>query len=98
MKYDDLSFTITDIDGKDVRCEILSLIPKDDVESYVVYTNRDEAEKGDINFYCGKLIRIGDEYELKGGLSEEEFDTVKKGFHEDLKDYSHYIINNKKVD
>ena len=95
MQYDDLKFTVPDITGREVECEILSLTPINEDESYVVYTNRELDSNANIIFMYGKLIKVGDEYMLKGGLSDEEVEKAKKGFHEDLVDFSHIVLEDK---
>ena len=94
LLYDDLTFTVKNMMGEDVRCNILSLIPKDENESYVVFTDQQVDENDNIILQYGKLLKIGDEYTLKGGLMDEEVEKIMEGFHADLMKFSRSIIEN----
>ena len=93
MKYEDLEFTII-YDGEEITCSILSLIPKDDIESYVVFTDHSLDEEGNLILKYGRLIKDNGEYELMAGITPNELDLIKKGFEDDLHDFANYIIEN----
>lgn len=95
MQYDDLKFTIPDMTGRKIDCEILSLIPKSKDEAYVVYTNREIDENANIILLYGRLLKAGNDYVLKGDITPEEIQLIKDGFHEDLVDYSRMIMEDK---
>lgn len=93
MQYDDLKFTITDpLTNQEIECNILSLIPKNQELSYVVYLDQSKDENGNAIFKYGKLIKEGNDYSLHSGCTNEEIEFIKKKFHEDLIDFAKNIV------
>ena len=84
MQYEDLAFTVTDKNGKEIECDIVSLIPKDEYESYVVFIDDTRDELNNVVLKYGKLIKNNDEYELKAGIDQNELEYIQNCFHEDL--------------
>ena len=84
--YDNLNFTITNLEGKTITCNILSILPADNNNFYVVF---EDGEKGEDNipiFKYGKMIENNGEYELKNGISESELEEIKKNFAEEVQE------------
>lgn len=92
MEYEDLAFTVTDKNGKEVECNIVSLIPKNDTESYVVFFDDTKDENGNIVFKYGRLVKDNDEYELKTGINENELEYIQNWFHYDMVNLASSII------
>lgn len=82
MEYDDLAFTITDSNGNEVLCDIISVIPNPHEKdcNYVVFTDNSKDEDDNIIFLYGKLYKKDDSYELKNNVSEKELLYIKKMF------------------
>ena len=83
MVLEELEFTILN-EGKEVECTILSLIPKNNNESYMVFTDGDKDDNDNIIFKYGLLKKVEEDYELEPGVSLEELDYIKDKFYEDL--------------
>lgn len=80
MKIDDLKFTVKDINDKDIECSIVSLMPINDIESYVLFLDDTYDINGDVILKYGKLIQNEDGYELKGAIMPEELVYIKEKF------------------
>ena len=93
MKYEDLDFTITQND-KTIDCSIVSLVPKDDRESYVAFTDYTTDGEGNVIIQYGRLIEDNGEYELRAGVDEEELEKIKREMKDDIMKLSHDIIEN----
>lgn len=96
MKYDDLKFTIINNNGEKVQCDILSLFPKNDFESYVVFIDDERDENNNIVLKYGRLIKEDNEYELKSGIDDDELNYIKDKFHDDLVDLANSIIKDER--
>lgn len=94
MKYDDLEFTIMNNNNQIVNCNIVSLIPKNDYESYVVFIDDTRDENDNVVLKYGKLVNVDDEYELRTGVEPYELEYIMDKFHEDLVDVANLIIEN----
>lgn len=94
MKYEDLEFTIMDKNNQIVNCNIVSLIPKNDYESYVVFIDDTRDENDNVVLKYGKLVNVDDEYELRTGVEPYELEYIMDKFHEDLIDVANSIIEN----
>lgn len=92
MKYDDLKFTVTNNEGKPVTCDILTLFPKDKTESLVVFYDDERDSDGNIVLKYGRLLKIGDDFELKACVDESDLSLIKEQFHADLVDLANFII------
>lgn len=84
MITEELEFSLLNQDNKVVTCKILSLNPKNDVESYVVYTDGEMDENDNIVFKYGLLIKKDDDFELTTGVTAEELNYIKELFYEDI--------------
>lgn len=92
MKYDDLKFTITSSNGETVQCDVLSLFPKNNLESFVVFIDDERDENGNVVLKYGKLVKVDGDYELKAGITDEELNYIKDKFYDDLVDLANSII------
>ena len=90
MKYEDLQFTINN-NGKEIVCDILSLIRKSKNEAYVVFTDGEKDEAGEIILKYGRLVRVNDDFELRAGVDEYELETIKEAFEKDVVDLAYEI-------
>ncbi len=91
MSYDDMNFTILDKDGKEVFCDIISIIPSENGEkNYVVYTDYTKDTDGEIVFMYGTFIQNGDEVILQNDVSDLELDYIKEKLGPDV---SKHIID-----
>lgn len=64
-------FTIQDENGKDVTCDALSILERDDKEDVIIYTDYSLNEEGKYNVYASKLIIENDNIVL-GELDEND--------------------------
>ena len=94
MKYDDLKFTVKDIAGQNITCEIYSLAPKNENEFYVIYSDKELDENNNIIFKYGLLEKSGDSYYISGNVSDDELDYIKNEFNDDIKDFIEEIKEN----
>ena len=78
MSYDDMNFTILDKNGKEVFCDIISIIPSEDKEkNYVVFTDYSKDINDEIVFMYGTLVQDGDDVVLENGVSDVELEYIK---------------------
>ena len=72
MQYDDLKFTVKGITGENISCDIYSLLPKNESDCYVVYSDNELDENNNIIFKYGLLQKTGNDYYLNGDVTDEE--------------------------
>ncbi len=83
--YDDMNFTILDKNGKEVFCDIISIIPNDDnTKTYVVFTDYSKDEDDNIVFLYGNLVVKDEEVELETDVNEEEVHYIKSKLGDDF--------------
>lgn len=87
MQYDDLKFTVKDITGENISCDIYSLLPKNESDCYVVYSDNELDENNNIIFKYGLLQKTGNDYYLNGDVTDEELNHIKAEFGEDIKKF-----------
>lgn len=90
---DDLIFSYVDIDGRDVKCRIVSSIPKNADEIYVLFMDEEDVSENTELKY-GIVVRNGDEYELKAGVDDNSLEELKNVFYDDLYKLAESIIGN----
>jgi uncharacterized protein YrzB (UPF0473 family) len=83
--YDDMNFTILDNNGKEVFCDIISLIPNEDnTKTYVVFTDYSKDEDDNIVFMYGNLVIDGEDINLERNVSEDEVTYIKSKLGDDF--------------
>lgn len=89
MKYEDLSFTITNDKGMEVICDIVSVVPNDEnkEEPYVVFTDYMLDDNNEFVMQYGKVIEIDGEYVLKRIDDEQVVNKIKEALKDEVVDY-----------
>jgi len=89
MKYEDLSFTMTNKDGIEMICDILAVVPNpEDKESpYVIYTDYTLDEHDEFVNSYGKIINVEGEYVLKNITDEKIIELIKKESEDEIVKY-----------
>ena len=89
MKYEDLSFTVTDEDGEEVTCDIISVVPNelDSEKPYVVFTDYMLDENDEFVMQYGQLIKENDEYTLVMVNDPNIIDLIKDSLNDDIVSY-----------
>lgn len=89
MKYEDLSFTITNDNGMEVICDIISVVPNDEnkEEPYVVFTDYMLDDNNEFVMQYGKVIEIDGEYVLKRIEDEQVVNKIKEALKDEVVDY-----------
>ena len=82
--YDNLNFTIQNSEGKMVTCNVLSILPMQDKDFYVVFTDGEVDSEQVPIFKFGKMIEYQGEYELKAGVSDEELAMIQHNFSKEI--------------
>ena len=82
--YDNLSFTIMNHEGKIVPCQILSVLPSNEQDFYVIFTDGEVDSEQVPIFKYGKMIENQGEYELKAGITDEELEMIQKSFSKEI--------------
>ena len=79
MKYEDLSFTVTNDNGEEITCDIVSVVPNPDNDDnpYVVFTDYMLDENDEFVLQYGKLLKEGEDYTLVGVTDPKEVDFIK---------------------
>ena len=81
MDYDNWKFTIKDKLGKDVECDIISVInnPNTSDYSYVVFNDGTVDLNDNIVFMYAKLYKDeDDDFVIENNVTEEELDYIKQ--------------------
>lgn len=89
MKYEDLSFTLTDDYGEEVTCDIVSVVPNeiDDNKPYVVFTDYTLDDNDEFIMQYGQLVKENDEYTLVRVNNPKEVDIIKDALKDDIVSY-----------
>ena len=89
MKYDDLSFTVKNAQGKEVVCDILSVVPNDknENEPYVVFTDYMLDENDEFVMQYGKVIEVDGEFVLKSVNNNSVIEKIKEALTDDVVSY-----------
>ena len=89
MKYEDLSFTITNDNGMEVICDIVSVVPNDEnkEEPYVVFTDYMLDNNNEFVMQYGKVIEVDGEYVLKRIEDEQVVNKIKEALKDEVVDY-----------
>ena len=91
MIEDNIEFSYIQ-NGKEVVCTIISLIPKEENEFYVVYIDEEKDENNNPILKYGKMLKKEDEYALAAGIDNDELEYIKEEFKEDLRKLANKII------
>ena len=89
MKYEDLSFTLTNDEGMEVVCDITSVVPNEEnkEEPYVVFTDYRLDENDEFVMQYGKLIEIDGDYVLKRIEDESIVNKIKEALKDEVVEY-----------
>lgn len=81
-KLEDLSFTIVNDQGLEVKCDVLSLVTPAEGEEffdpYVLYTDYTLDDQGRSNIYVAQIHPSGDDYELIPVENYDDIESIKK--------------------
>lgn len=79
---EEINFTITNPDGIEVKCDVLSIINDDENKTYLLYTDYTFNKDNEYNIYVSQIINNGDDFTL------EEIDNLDliPGFQEVYED------------
>ena len=89
MKYEDLSFTLTDDDGEEVTCDIISVVPNemDEDKPYVVFTDYMLDDNDEFIMQYGQLVKENDEYTLVRVDDPKVIDLIEDSLKDDIVSY-----------
>jgi len=89
MKYEDLSFTLTDENGEEITCDIVSVVPneQDEDSPYVVYTDYMLDENNEFVLEYGKLVKDGEDFTIVKVDDPKEVELIKDGLKDDITAY-----------
>ena len=62
---EDMSFTITNDNGVEVKCDVLSVINDDENKIYILYTDYTLNENSEYNVYVSQMISDGDDFKIE---------------------------------
>lgn len=79
---EEMNFTITNNEGVEVKCDVLSVMEDDENKTYLIYTDYTFNDNNEYNVYVSQMIRDGKEFRL------EEIDNLDliPGFQEVYED------------
>lgn len=87
---EDYSFTITNDDGLDVKCDTLLILYPESNESndktYILYTDYTLDEESKFKLYMSELIQNNDEWRLEDVKNPEEIPELWQAFQDTLND------------
>ena len=95
MEYEDLTFSIKNNNGDTVECNILSIVPIDNSEAYVIFIDGEKDDNLNYIFIYGKLVKNDEDYELKAGVSELELNYIQENFYNEILELSKKIIESR---
>lgn len=89
MKFEDLSFNMTNKDGLEVICDITSVIPNEEnsEEPYVVFTDYMMDSDENFIYQYGRLVKVDDEYVLKVIDDGNVINYIKEMQKDEIVDY-----------
>ncbi len=89
MKYEDLSFKVTDDNGEEITCDIISVVPNeiDSEKPYVVFTDYILDENDEFVMQYGQLVKENDEYTLIRVEDDKTIDLIKDALKDDIVSY-----------
>ena len=96
MKYEDLSFTVTNDDRIEVECDILSVVPNEDnkEEPYVVFTDYMLDEDDEFSLQFGKIVEENGEYALKSINDPAIIKLIREQLTDDIVSYVNEQVQN----
>jgi len=82
---EEMNFTITNDNGLEVKCDVLSVINDDENKTYVLYTDYTLNDNNEYNIYASEMLSEGTDFKLEEienldlipGL-QEVYEDVKK--------------------
>ena len=95
MECEDLTFSIKNNNGDTVECNILSIVPIDNSEAYVIFIDGEKDDNLNYIFIYGKLVKNDEDYELKAGVSELELNYIQENFYNEILELSKKIIESR---
>lgn len=82
MKEKDMSFTIVNDEGLEVKCDTLAIVGPEEgqefFEPYIIYTDYTLDNKGLFNIYVAQIQGNGEDFELKPVENYEDIAEIKK--------------------
>ena len=76
-KNDEYNFTVVDENGKEVVCDVISIVNDEKTnEIYVLYTDYSINEKNQFNTYLSQLIENKGDFSLKRIESKEKYHYI----------------------
>jgi hypothetical protein len=89
MKYEDLSFNITNKDGLEVTCDITCVIPNEEnsEEPYVIFTDYTLDENDEFIEQYGKIIDVEGDPILKVITDENIIAKIKEASQDEVVQY-----------
>lgn len=89
MKYEDLSFNITNKDGIEVTCDITYVIPNDEQpeEPYVIFTDYSLDENDEFIEQYGKIVEVDGDYVLKVITDENLIKKIQEAAEDEIVKY-----------
>ena len=94
MKYEDLSFTVTDDNGEEVTCDIVSVVPNEqnEDEPYVVFTDYMLDDDDEFVLEYGKLVKEGEDYKIIRIDDPREIELIRDGLKDDITAYVNQAV------
>lgn len=94
MKYEDLSFNMTNENGEEFINDILSVIPniKSSEEPYVIFTDYTLDEDDEFIKKYGRLGKKNGEFYIDTNLSNEEIDYINEELKDEIITYVNDVI------
>ena len=78
-KNEEYNFTVIDDDGKEVVCDVISVInDENNNEMFVVYTDYSLNEKNQFNIFLSQLVEKKGTFSLKAVENKEKYDYLLK--------------------
>lgn len=62
---EEMSFTITNSDGIEVKCDVLSVINDEENKTYLLYTDYTLNDNNEYNVYVSQMINEDDSFRLE---------------------------------
>ena len=89
MKYEDLSFKVTNDDGIETICDITAVVPNEEnkEEPYVVFTDYMLDDNDEFVMQYGKIIEIDGDYVLKKVEDENVVSKIKEALKDEVVEY-----------
>lgn len=84
----DISFTVTNDNGIEIKCDVLAIVNDEENKTYLIYTDYTFNQNNEYNVYVSQVIRDSDGFTLERIENYEMIPEIQKMYEDILKQLS----------